>query len=110
MSMAANITPPGGTDPEYLENKISELLEKNGTKTVEERLELIIYLLLDLYADIKRWRIFFKGVGATILWLQKHPRVTAIILIAYILLAVFHLPEIFPFLVKIMAGLDKLGL
>jgi hypothetical protein len=106
-TIMAEPTPPEGTDPEVLEDKITKMLSENGNMPREERDKITALVLLDIRSDVKEIKKMAKTNQKEIatlkkknliLWIENHPKITrttaSVVSLSYLALLVTHFDEI----------------
>jgi len=109
---------PQKIDKDILQEKISRLLETNGTMPETQRNQLTTYLILDMREDIKKVMELIQRVEkleatSIVAWIKKHPKMTSSICWAFFISATFwfiFVHDILPWLVNNLKILSELRL
>ena len=88
-----NLTPPG-ISPDVLQEKITQMLEQNGTLSLDERNKLQLYMWMDIRADVKSLLALSPRVkkleeANIIMQIQKHPKIAGSVMGALLLFVMF---------------------
>jgi hypothetical protein len=104
---------PQGIDQDILGEKISAMLERNGTLTDKEWRQLMTYFVQDMRADIKALmslpteihNLKKKNIW---IWVENHPKISIPVIGLFVGLIVIHITEIWPVVERAAIAISKI--
>lgn len=104
---------PITTSPEVLEEKIAQMLERNGKLSDAEWRQLTSYMMQDIRADVKTLMELPAAIRElrkknVILWAENHPKLAASILVPLGVILVLNIIEYAPVIEKAWAFISQL--